>query len=222
MPVFVSGLDLSRRFFREIVRPLLAPAFPNLHYAAALLGPGSEVLGFDTEMSVDHDWGPRLFLFLREEDAEQGDAIGNLLSHQLPETFADFPISLPNPVSPKMRIMTRPLTGPVKHRIIPITVRTFVRVQLGYDLIQPLEAADWLTFPSHAFELTAGEVYQDEVGELTAIRTRFAWYPHDLWLSLLAAGWQRIGQEEHRCHARASSGMNLARLSSARASCVIS
>ena len=24
MPVFVSGLDLSRRFFREIVRPLLA------------------------------------------------------------------------------------------------------------------------------------------------------------------------------------------------------
>ncbi len=50
MPVFVSGLDLSRRFFREIVRPLLAPAFPHLHYAAALLGPGSEVLGFDTEM----------------------------------------------------------------------------------------------------------------------------------------------------------------------------
>ena len=57
MPVFVSGLDLSRRFFREIVRPLLATAFPNLHYAATLLGPGSEVLGFDTEMSVDHDWG---------------------------------------------------------------------------------------------------------------------------------------------------------------------
>src|SRR2546429_9966514 len=130
MPVFVSGLDLSRRFFREIVRPLLAPAFPNLHYAAALLGPGSEVLGFDTEMSVNQDWGPRLFLFLREEDAEQGDGIGNLLSQQLPETFADFP------VSPKMRIMTRPLAGPVKHRIIPITVRNFVRVQLGYDLTQ--------------------------------------------------------------------------------------
>ena len=198
MPVFVSGLDLSRRFFREVVRPLLAPAFPNLHYAAALLGPGSEVLGFDTEMSVDHDWGPRLFLFLREEDAEQGDAIGNLLSQQLPETFADFPISLPNPVSPKIRIMTRPLTGPVKHRIIPITVRNFVRVQLGYDLIQPLEAADWLTFPPHALgELVAGEVYHDNAGELTALRTRFAWYPHDVWLYLLASGWQRIGQEEH-------------------------
>jgi hypothetical protein len=63
MPVFVSGLNLSRRFFREVVRPLLANAFPAVRYAAALLGPGSEVLGFDTEMSVDHDWGPRVFVF---------------------------------------------------------------------------------------------------------------------------------------------------------------
>jgi hypothetical protein len=200
MPTFVSGLDLSRRFFQEIVRPLLTNAFPKLRYAAALLGPGSEVLGFDTEMSADHDWGPRLFIFLREEDAEQGDAIGNLLSQQLPETFADFPVSFPTPVEPRTTIerMLRPLTGPVKHRVIPITVRNFVRVQLGYDLAQALEAVDWLTFPSHALgELVAGEVYQDEVGELAAIRTRFAWYPHDIWLYLLASGWQRIGQEEH-------------------------
>jgi len=198
MPVFVSGLDLSRRFFREVVRPLLAPAFPNLHYAAALLGPGSEVLGFDTEMSVDHDWGPRLFLFLREEDAEQGDAIGNLLSQQLPETFADFPVSLPAPIEPRTHLVIRPLAGPVKHRIIPITIRNFVRGQLGYDLAQSLRASDWLTFPSHALgELVAGEVYHDDVGELTALRTRFVWYPHDVWLYLLASGWQRIGQEEH-------------------------
>ena len=73
-----------------------------------------------------------------------------------------------------------------------------MRVQLGYDLAQPLEAADWLTFPSHAQgELVAGEVYQDKVGELTALRTRFAWYPHDIWLYLLASSWQRVGQEEH-------------------------
>lgn len=200
MPVFVSGLDLSRRFFREIVHPLLATTFPNLRYAAALLGPGSEVLGFDTEMSVDHDWGPRLFIFLREEDAIQGDAIGNLLSQQLPERFADFPVSLPTPLEPRTRIerMIRPLAGPVKHRVIPITVRNFVRVQLGYDLTQPLETADWLTFPSHALgELVAGEVYHDDVGEITTFRTHFAWYPHDAWLYMLASGWQRIGQEEH-------------------------
>lgn len=198
MPVFVPGIELSRRFFQEVVRPLLAGAFPDLRYAAALVGQGSEVLGFDTGMSVDHDWGPRLFIFLREEDAEQADAIGNLLSQQLPETFAGFPVSFPTPVGSRSRMMIRPLTGPVKHRVIPITVRDFVRVQLSYDLTQPLEAADWLTFPSHELgELVAGAVYQDNVGDLTAIRTRFTWYPHDIWLYLLASGWQRIGQEEH-------------------------
>jgi Domain of unknown function (DUF4037) len=198
MPVFVSGLELSRRFFHEAVRPLLADAFPDLRYAAALLGPGSEVLGFDTELSVDHDWGPRVFIFLREADAEQRDAIGNVLSQRLPETFAEYPVSLPAPVEPRTRVMTRPLAGSMKHRVISITVRDFVCIQLGYDLTQPLEAADWLTFPSHALgELVAGSVYQDEVGELTAIRTRFAWYPYDVWLYLLACGWQRIGQEEH-------------------------
>lgn len=46
MPVFVPGLELSRRFFHELVCPLLTGAFPGLCYAAALLGPGSEVLSF--------------------------------------------------------------------------------------------------------------------------------------------------------------------------------
>lgn len=32
----------------EQVNPLLEEAFPALPYAAALIGPGSEVLGFDT------------------------------------------------------------------------------------------------------------------------------------------------------------------------------
>jgi hypothetical protein len=198
MPVFMAGLELSRRFFQEAVQPLLAKNFPDLRYAAALIGPGSEVYGFDTEMSIDHDWGPRSFLFVRDEDKGQRDAIGDLLSYQLPTTFANFPVSFPAPVSPEIRVMTRPLAGPVKHRIITITVHDFVRIHLGYDLAQPLEAVDWLTCPSHRLgELVAGEVYHDEVGELTAVRERFAWYPRDIWLHLLAADWQRIGQEEH-------------------------
>ncbi len=39
-------------------------------------------------------------------------------------------------------------------------------------------------------------VYHDGAG-LEAVRSRFAFYPHDVWLYLLAAGWARIGQEEH-------------------------
>src|SRR6185312_4145320 len=188
MPAFTAGLDLNRRFYEEAVRPLLDASFPNLPYAAALLGSGSETLGLDTEMSMDHDWGLRLFIFLREEEAEQGDAIANLLSYQLPDMFSGFPVSLPAVFSEsRTRVMMRPVDGPIKHRVILITVRNFVRVQLGFDLTQPLQAADWLTFPSCAFrEIVAGAVYHDAVGELTALRNRLAWYPYDVWLYLLA------------------------------------
>jgi hypothetical protein len=51
----VAGLRLAAEFYQDVVRPLLDEAFPALRYAAALLGPGSEVLGYDTARSTDHD-----------------------------------------------------------------------------------------------------------------------------------------------------------------------
>ena len=70
-PDFVPGLQLAREFYATAVRPLLEEGFPGLPYAAALLGPGSEVLGFDSQRSTDHDWGPRLQVFLRDSDASR-------------------------------------------------------------------------------------------------------------------------------------------------------
>ena len=68
MPEFVSGLELAESLYVGGVRPILEADFPGLAYAAALIGPGSEVLGFDDATSTDHHWGPRLMLFLRPED----------------------------------------------------------------------------------------------------------------------------------------------------------
>ena len=54
-----------------------------------------------------------------------------------------------------------------------------------------------MTFPSQKLRSTiAAEVYHDGIG-LQAARDRFNYYPHDVWLYLLASGWNRIGQEEH-------------------------
>ena len=78
------------------------------------------------------------------------------------------------------------------------TVRAFARRQLGWDPADPLSVADWLSFPSQQLlHVTAGPVHHDGVGELTRLRERLAWYPADLWRYLLAAGWTRLGQEEH-------------------------
>ena len=57
-PDFVPGLRLAREFYATSVRPLLQSQFPGLAYAAALLGPGSEVLGFRQPAQIPGDQHP--------------------------------------------------------------------------------------------------------------------------------------------------------------------
>jgi hypothetical protein len=198
-PTFIPGRDLSRRFYWEAVRPLLDAHFPDLAHAAALIGPGSEVLGFDTAMSMDHDWYPKLVLFLREQEAHMIEPVKEMLAQHLPHVFLGFPVDAQElPDEPGMAVMRLKSEGRVNHRVFPVTLRAFARKWLDWELDQPLEAADWLSFPSQTLRsLTAGAVHYDGVGELTALCQKLAWYPQDVWLYLLACGWQRIGEEEH-------------------------
>lgn len=173
MAAFVTGLEMSRQFYQEAVRPILDGSFPGLPHSAALLGRGSEVLGFDDEMSTDHNWEPRVLLFLREEDrARHGDAMGAALRRGLPPRFRGR------------------LTDHGIH-----TLRGYFLERLDVDIDGEFEARDWLTFAEQQLRtITAGAVYHDDVG-LQAVRDRFAYYPHDVWLYLLAAGWWRIHPE---------------------------
>jgi hypothetical protein len=68
MPKFIPGLKLSKLFYQKEVRPILNKEYPKLRYSAAVIGWGSEVLGFDTDISRDHHSGPRVLLFLSDKD----------------------------------------------------------------------------------------------------------------------------------------------------------
>ncbi len=197
---FIPGLRLSAEFYREAVAPILAAEFPEVPYSAALIGSGSEVLGFDTEMSSDHHWGPRVMLFLRDADhARYHEALRAALSEQLPRTFRGYPTNFtpPNPEDSGVQLLQVAESGPINHRVEMLTVRGFWLDYLGFDLDREIEPIDWLTFPEQKLRtLIAGAVFHDEIG-LQAVRDRFAYYPHEVWLYLLAAGWARIGQEEH-------------------------
>ena len=62
MPTFVPGLKLAASFHAEAVGPRLV----TVTHSAALIGPGSHVLGYDEVRSTDHYWGPRLQVFVEE------------------------------------------------------------------------------------------------------------------------------------------------------------
>ncbi|WP_054025087.1 DUF4037 domain-containing protein [Bacillus sp. FJAT-28004] len=175
---FINGIELCRRFHTEVVEPVMTDSYPLLSYSSALMGPGSEVLGYDTEMSTDHDWGPRVYLFLNEQDFGYSERIQVSLLGRAPGRFYGFPVDV------RMSVIT--------------TVPRFIESYLGVNRDEPIEPVDWLTFPSQSLlEITRGAVYRDDHRLLYTLRNQLDYYPQDVWLYLIASNWQRIGQEEH-------------------------
>ena len=198
-PAFIPGIKLCGQFYEEVVQPILLTRFPELKHAAALIGNGSEVLGFDDQLSTDHDWGPRVLLFVETADQQHSEQILQALARELPYEFHGYPTNWTDPDTNDngTQVLELVSNGPIHHRVTVQTIRSFILEHLGFDIRQELEPADWLTFSEQRLlTFTGGAVYHDEVG-LEEQRSRLAYYPQDVWLYLLAAGWARIGEDEH-------------------------
>jgi len=114
--------------------------FPRLEYAAALLGPGSEVAGFDTRRSTDHDWGPRLQVFLTDSDsARHAGLVTAMLASRLPATFRGHPVAFP---------VTREPDGTARQRVEVTGLGTWLTSRLGFDPRQAVTLLDWLAIPA--------------------------------------------------------------------------
>lgn len=200
MTEFIPGKKLSGLFYEQAVRPLIDRITPDLRYAAALIGDGSEVLGYDDRISGDHDWGPRLTLFLTEADiAKSRERIHDYLANNLPFEFMGYPTNFgePDPEDNGTRLLKTALQYPINHRVEIFTVRDYIKKYLDFDIADHLTAIDWLTIPHcKLLGLARAEIFRDQIG-LRDILLRFEFYPHDLWLYMLACGWKRIEQEEH-------------------------
>lgn len=202
MPEFIQGLELSRLFYTEAVKPLIDQQAPNLKYSAGLIGSGSEILGYDTEMSSDHHWGPRLMLFLSPDDHQPHiRGLSRSLAENLPYAFRGYSTNFGSPIENDddhgTQLLQTITSGTVNHRVEMFTIREFVLEYTGCDIALELSPADWLSIPQQKLlTLTAGAVYHDEIG-LGDLRSRLHYYPHDVWLYMLACGWSKIGEDEH-------------------------
>jgi hypothetical protein len=189
--MFVPGLELCRRFYDEVVKEYLV----GVPHTAARIGPGSEVLGFDTERSADHDWGLQLQVFLRPGD-KRGPEISGTLSTGLPKTFLGYPTNFSGADDNGVRVM-EPADGPVAHRVDITTLDSWFADRLDFDPRAAMQTKHWLGTPTQVLaEVTGGEVFHDELGELSDARERLAWYPDDIWRYILACQWERLAREE--------------------------
>jgi hypothetical protein len=181
----LRGAEVARLYHEELVGPLLGRAYPGLRYAAARLGSGSDVLGYDDARSRDHDWGCRLTVLVDEPDAVVIPRVSDLLERELPEAFRGLPVRFGVTWDPART-----------HNVHVTTVRELAVSRLGADPLGGLSAVDWLLLTGQGvLEVTAGPVFRDETTELAPLRAMLACYPPDVERYVLIAGWQRLGYE---------------------------
>ena len=170
----MKGLELCRLYYEEVGAPALKAAFPELmgRAAAGLAGQGSDCLGFDDEYSRDHDFGPGFLVWLTDADFEEYGATLQAAYEALPREYRGF---------------TRRPTHTGAQRVGVMRTSDFYNYYIGCAV--PDTLMKWVCIQEHFLATcTSGEVFEDGLGEFTAIRSALLpCYPEDVRLKKLAA-----------------------------------
>ncbi len=172
----MNGLEISRGFFEEYGKPMLERDFADIlpYLAAGFVGSGSEHLGYDDEISQDHDFEPGFCIFLPSEDI-----IDRRTAFLLERAYEKLP---------------KEYMGVKRQRISPVGGNRNGVLRTAEFYISKAGTPDgvlsnemWLNLPDYALlEATNGEVFFDNLGEFSRIREVLQNQPEDIKLKKLA------------------------------------
>ncbi len=172
----MKTLEICERYYDEFGQQMLETEFADIcdKIAVGLFGSGSECLGYDDEISKDHDLEPGFCIFIPGEDI-----IDSRLEFKLERAYA----KLPKEYMGLKRSGLSPVGG---ERRGVIRFEEFFRNRCGSPSGQ-LSTADWLTIPEYyLLECVNGKVFNDNFGAVTAVRERLLYFPENIRLKKLA------------------------------------
>ena len=170
-----SGIDSSRRFYENVIAPMIHDSFGGYEdrIAVGLVGEGSDCFGYDDFMSRDHDFGTGVCLWLTDEDMRK---IGMKLANEYNALVTQ----------QKGANLTRRLS----ERRGVMTVRGFYSNILGTEFGEKDIRSDnniseelWNSLDHNCLATAVnGEVFRDDLGEFTAFRKKLLdYYPDRIW-----------------------------------------
>ena len=181
----MKGMDLSRAYCERYAASLFAGGLEGLRQRCALglVGPGSECLGFDDEISRDHDFGPGFCIWLEPADFAAFGAELQRRYDELPREFMGY------------RRVSTPLSG---KRTGVFDADEF-RMRYTGLASDPSSSKEWLFIPQQLLaEFTAGEIFFDPAGVMARRRAPYlAFYPQAVVQKKVAAeiaGMAQAGQ----------------------------
>ncbi|MBE6596386.1 MAG: DUF4037 domain-containing protein [Ruminococcaceae bacterium] len=180
----MKGIELSEKFYYEYGAPMIKEKFPSLEgmIAVGLVGSGSECLGYDDDISQDHDFEPAFCMFIPDEDVIDSRT-AFLLEREysrLPKEFMGYKRS---PLSP---------VGGNRHGLIRMS--DFFKEKTGSS-DGALSLREWFLIPEQSLaEVAYGKVFRDDLGTFTAVRERLSYLPEDVRLKKIAGNLLIMGQ----------------------------
>ncbi|MCI7768325.1 MAG: DUF4125 family protein [Oscillospiraceae bacterium] len=155
----IKGAELCRRYFEAFGRPMLKRNFGDIlqKLACGLAGEGSECLGFDDEISADHDFGPSFVIWVDDDTFERFGSELQAAYDLLPKTFMG---------------MKRLITPHGDGRTGVMRISDFLAKFTGCGHV-PVSYEEWLCTDDALLACAVnGEVYMDYSGEFEDIRRR--------------------------------------------------
>ena len=164
----MSGLAISRAYYEEIGKPMLTSEFAEYfdRMAIGLFGEGSDCLGFDDAVSIDHDFGPGFAIWLSEEDYA-------LIGEKLQAAYD----RLPKEWNGYRRTESAQGSG----RTGVTTYARYLERVLGIDHL-PQTEAEWIYVEEYALRAAvSGEMFHDPEGSFTEMLKELKnHYPEEL------------------------------------------
>lgn len=153
----LKGAELCRRYFEAFGRPMLKRNFSEYldKIACGLAGEGSECLGFDDDLSADHDYGPSFVIWTDDETYEKIGAKLQAAYDLLPKTYMG---------------MKRLITPHGAGRTGVVRISDFLRKFTGCSHV-PESLEEWLCTDDSLLACAVnGQVYMDYSGGFEDIR----------------------------------------------------
>ena len=188
----MKGLELAEKYYEAYGKLMIDEQFADIadQVAVGLVGQGSECLGFDDEISMDHDYGPSFCIWLPREVYAQYGAQMQAAYEALPQDFMGF----------SGRIVEEQGQG----RVGVLCLEDFYAGILGHDTI-PVTNQEWIDIAEENLATaTNGKVFEDRLGRFSAIRDGLLqYYPREVWLRRLVQSMAKTAQSGQYNYARA-------------------
>ena len=172
----MKGLELSKLYYEKFGAPMISESFPQIEgrIAVGLCGDGSECLGFDDEVSKDHDFEPSFCMWLAADDFDNYSLALTKAYNSLPKSFMGHERTNVTP------------TGGARRGVF--SVGGFYERFLGSPSA-PSSYAHWLSLPEYSLcAAVSGEVFRDDLGEFSKVREELLkGYPEDVRRKKLAS-----------------------------------